>query len=400
VAPYTSKTAHLITPGPRKDGASAGQHEIYGYTAPNAGIVCEDGIRRSNKIRKRVEERLEMQKNQQIEQMRERLTRNGQKLERVRRQLADKNQRVRLMNEQQRTSREEAARLDTLHQQRLSEKDAEITRLKRQLYESSSGTTPHVQESHTSFSEHGASELYLDLMKKCLTGWIYKDAGELHQRDAEPCEDLKREEGRDWPVNAHTMVGLKRLDNIQHCVEDVIRSNVPGDLIETGVWRGGASIFMRAILEAHGVGDRCVWAADSFEGMPPPDAENYPHDARFDKFAGALAVSLEQVQDNFDRYGLLDGQVRFLKGLFRDTLPAAPIEKLAVARLDGDWYESTMDGLVNLYPKLSVGGYLILDDYGCVPACRQAVHDYREAHGITEEIRSVDWTGVYWQRTR
>lgn len=334
--------------------------------------------------------------------MRERLSRQGQNLERLRQQLADKNQRVRLVNEQQRTSRQEAARLDDLHQQRLSEKDAEIARLKRQLYESSSTEQDARRDGASrpaSVTGNEATERYLDMMKKCLTGWIYRDAGELYQRDAEPFEEIKREEGRDWPINAHTMVGLKRLDNIQHCVEDVIKNGVPGDLIETGVWRGGASIFMRAVLKAHGVEDRLVWAADSFEGMPPPDAENYPHDARFDKFAGSLAVSLEQVQDNFDRYDLLDGQVRFLKGLFRDTLPTAPVEKVAVARLDGDWYESTLDGLVNLYPKLSAGGYLILDDYGCVPACRQAVHDYREAHGITEEIRSVDWTGVYWQKS-
>jgi hypothetical protein len=237
-------------------------------------------------------------------------------------------------------------------------------------------------------------------MKRSLTNWIYRDEGELYQREPKPFEELVREEGRDWPLNAHTMIGLKRLNNIQSCVEDVIANDVPGDLIETGVWRGGATIFMRAILEAYGVRDRRVWVADSFEGMPPPDPEKYPHDARFEHFASELAVSLQQVKDNFERYGLLDGQVRFLKGWFRDTLPTAPIEKLSVVRLDGDWYESTMDGLVNLYPKLSVGGYLIVDDYGCVPACRQAVHDYRDAHGITDKIHSVDWTGVFWQRTR
>jgi O-methyltransferase len=88
--------------------------------------------------------------------------------------------------------------------------------------------------------------------------------------------------------------------------------------------------------------------------------------------ARELAVSLEQVKANFDRYGLLDDQVRFLKGWFRDTLPVAPIERLAVLRLDGDMYESPMDTLVNLYPKLSEGGYVIVDDYGAIPACRQA----------------------------
>ena len=100
----------------------------------------------------------------------------------------------------------------------------------------------------------------------------------------------------------------------------------------------------------------------------------------------------------FDRYGLLDDQVRFLKGWFRDTLPTAEIGPLAVLRLDGDLYESTMDALVHLYPTLSVGGYLIVDDYGVIPACRQAIHDYRDAHGITEEVKHVDWSAVYWQR--
>jgi len=90
--------------------------------------------------------------------------------------------------------------------------------------------------------------------------------------------------------------------------------------------------------------------------------------------------------------------VRFLKGWFRDTLPAAPIERLAVLRLDGDMYQSTMDTLVNLYPKVSQGGYVIVDDYGAIPACRQAVNDYRAANGITEEIRDIDWTGIFWQK--
>ena len=101
---------------------------------------------------------------------------------------------------------------------------------------------------------------------------------------------------------------------------------------------------------------------------------------------------------NFERYCLLDEQVRFLKGWFSDTLPDAPIEELAVVRLDGDLYESTMDGLVNLYPKLSPGGYCIIDDYGHIDACRQAVDDYRSAHGIEEEMLVIDGAGSYWRR--
>ena len=208
----------------------------------------------------------------------------------------------------------------------------------------------------------------------------------------------ERLRGLDFTSIAHTMVSMERLENLQACVEDVIRADVPGDLIETGVLRGGSSILMRGILKAYGVTDRTVWLADSFEGLPPPDAEKYPADAgaTWHLFLGG-DVGVEEVRRNFDRYGLLDDQVRFLKGWFRDTLPTAPIEQLALIRLDGDLYESTMDGLVNLYPKLSVGGYLIIDDYN-LEMCRQAVHDYRAKHGITEAIADIDGAGAFWKR--
>jgi hypothetical protein len=193
------------------------------------------------------------------------------------------------------------------------------------------------------------------------------------------------------------MIGLKRLDNLQFCIEDVLNNGVPGDVIETGVWRGGAVIFMRAILKAYDVRDRCVWVADSFEGFPRGNPEKYPMDVGAQ---GQLAVSIDEVKSHFENYGLLDDQVKFLKGFFSETLPVAPIESLSVVRLDGDMYESTMDGLTNLYPKLSVGGYLIVDDYGEVPAARDAVTDYRNAHNISDPIQVIDHTGVYWQRSK
>jgi hypothetical protein len=182
-------------------------------------------------------------------------------------------------------------------------------------------------------------------------------------------------------------------------VEKCLAEDIPGDLMERGVWRGGATILMRAILKAYDVTDRTVWVADSFEGLPPANVEQYPADADADypMFSEILGIPLEVVQDNFDRYGLLDEQVRFLKGWFKDTLPEAPIERLAVLRLDGDMYESTMDSLKNLYAKLSVGGYLIIDDYN-LPACKQAAHDYRQEKGITETIITIDEFGAYWRK--
>ena len=207
-----------------------------------------------------------------------------------------------------------------------------------------------------------------------------------------------REEGLDAPAEAETMIGLKRLNNLESCVIDVICRRVPGDLIETGVWRGGASIFMRAVLKAYNETDRIVWVADSFQGVPRPNPTLYPADAgeTFWKMPH-LVVPLEEVQRNFQRYELLDSQVRFLVGWFRDTLPKAPIDRLAVLRLDGDLYESTMDSLNNLYPKLSSGGYVIIDDYA-LPTCRAAVDDYRSRYKISEPIVRIDYYGSYWQR--
>ena len=266
--------------------------------------------------------------------------------------------------------------------------------------------------------------LYLDLMKKCLTRYAFGEhyhsldfpAGTLRRALYHPFRSLLatrrleivkrmshdariRAEGEDWPADAETMIGLKRLDNIQRCVTDVLRRRVPGDLVETGVWRGGAVIFMRAILKAYGDKGRMVWAADSFKGLPKPDAAHYPADAGDPHWSFTpLAVTLEQVQENFRRYGLLDEQVRFLPGWFKDTLPGAPIERLAVMRLDGDMYESTMDALRALYPKLSPGGYVIVDDYNWIPACKRAVEDYRAEQGIAETIVPIDRQGIYWQR--
>lgn len=250
------------------------------------------------------------------------------------------------------------------------------------------------------------AEIYLDLLKSCLTRLPFGERSPIDARTGQymAFDANRRIDGSDWPSEAETMVGLQRLDNVQQCVADVLWHKVPGDLVETGVWRGGVAILMRAMLKIYGDTERTVWAADSFAGLPVPDAERYPADEDFDLSPEAgfnvLAVPVDEVRTNFARYGLLDEQVRFLVGWFKDTLPTAPIEQIAVLRLDGDLYESTMDALTALYPKLSVGGYLIIDDYLEWEPCRLAVNDYRAAHGITEPILPIDWMGVYWRRER
>jgi hypothetical protein len=253
-----------------------------------------------------------------------------------------------------------------------------------------------------------AAELYLDLMKKTLTGTIYNDPPDpatptLPGESPLPAgvfDEERRANGEDWPTHGHTMVGLKRLDNVQMCVERVLADGVPGDLIETGVWRGGVCIFMRAILRAHQVTDRNVWLADSFEGMPVADegSGGRDHAMRLHRFNDVLGVSLEEVKENFERYGLLDEAVRFLPGWFADTLTVAPIEKISVLRLDGDLYDSTMQALTALYHKVSPGGFVIVDDFG-LNTCRMAIMDFRSKHGITDEILAIDRFSVYWQKS-
>jgi hypothetical protein len=232
--------------------------------------------------------------------------------------------------------------------------------------------------------------LYLDLMKMSLTDLIYED-------DPKQIESLA--DGKEWPNRGMTMIGIKRLDNLHMCMEDVLQRNVPGDFIEAGAWRGGATIFMAAVMKEYGVTDRTVWVADSFEGLPPPNAKDYPQDLGVNlHMHDELAVSIEEVQENFKRFGLLDkDRVKFLKGWFKDTLGQAPIDKIAILRLDGDLYESTMDTLGPLYPKVVSGGYVIVDDRA-LDSAKQAVDDYRKQHGITEELKQIDWTGWYWQK--
>ncbi|MFZ2106735.1 MAG: TylF/MycF family methyltransferase [Roseiarcus sp.] len=283
----------------------------------------------------------------------------------------------------------------------------------------------------TTAQQTEAPDAYLDLLKKVLTASIYDEsawvrieaARSRRQRNflrldqfikalarsifvrtlrnhnqilvtQKAFEPTIRSNGMDWPLFGYTMVGHKRLDNLHFCINDVLRRRVPGDLIETGVWRGGSTIFMRAALKVAGDSDRTVWVADSFEGLPVPkdsrDGADFSH-------VEHLAVSIEQVRANFARFDLLDAQVRFLKGWFCDTLATAPIERLAVLRLDGDLYSSTMDALEALYPKVSPGGYVIVDDYGSWPECKRAVDEYTNKNNIQVDLNVIDGTDVFWR---
>lgn len=239
-------------------------------------------------------------------------------------------------------------------------------------------------------------ELYLDLLLKTLTNVIYGDPS-IHPGQS-GFDNKLRDVGSDWPSLAHTMVGVARLTNLKQLTQRTIDERVPGDYIETGVWRGGCCILMRAVLEANQIRDRRVYVADSFAGLPPPKPEQYPADTGdLLHTMHELAIPIEQVRANFSAYGLLDDQVVFIPGFFQDTLPTLDASAFALIRLDGDMYESTIVALNSLYPRLSRGGFVIIDDYA-LRGCKAAVDDFRREHGITSTINTVDWTGVWWQK--
>lgn len=237
-------------------------------------------------------------------------------------------------------------------------------------------------------------EAYLTTVARALGGTIYEDPPLGFSAEGGDYDPEIREHGWDWPSVAFTMVGIKRLNNVRQLLESVIGEGVPGDFVETGVWRGGASIMAQAVLFAYGQTDRRIVLCDSFEGLPPPNPDLYPEDTGSDFHTYKdLAVSLETVKSNFEKFGLLGENVVFIKGFFKDTMKLVTSEQIAVLRLDGDMYESTIDPLKQLYNRIPTGGWIIVDDYHVVPAAKAAVHDYLEAIGY-DDVRFQEIDGV------
>jgi O-methyltransferase len=263
-------------------------------------------------------------------------------------------------------------------------------------------------------------ELYLDLMKRALTRaltarglerhtfktkrWIYPIIKRVLDHRHLELVRIKPSTPEDYLESGHaatnrvedaeTMLGTRQLDHMQAAIVKILDEKILGDVLEAGVWRGGMTIFMRAVLKAYAVTDRTVWVVDSFEGLPEIDRSL----DRFEWNTGDMAIPLEEVKQAFERYGLLDSQVTFLKGLFSATLPTCLVPALAILRVDADLYSSTVDALRNLYPRLSSGGYAIFDDYMNLPDCRRAIDEYRNAHGIAEPIVRIDKRAVFWRK--
>ena len=253
-----------------------------------------------------------------------------------------------------------------------------------------------------------AQQSYLALLKRALNGYLQLGGGSPFDEFCALNRDTYDLERYAWKIpdyaRPHTLLTDIRLDTLETLMRTAIDNRVAGDFIEAGAHRGGATILMRAFLEIYGVRRRKVWVADSFEGIPQQRVAGAREDI-VDQWTDRWVAGFDVVRDNFMRYGLLDDRVQFLKGYFVDTLPTAPIRSLALIRLDADSYVSTMDALTHLYPKLSPGGYVIIDDYH-LRGCMEAVADYRRASQIVAPLQGVfrepdkSPREVFWQAGR
>jgi O-methyltransferase len=235
----------------------------------------------------------------------------------------------------------------------------------------------------------GKLKVLLPILKILPRNWTF--AEKLTSPDLE-----NRRNGSDWPLTAESMIGLMRMNQLHESLDVIRNEQIPGDIVETGIWRGGAIIFAASYLSVYNMSDRKVFGCDSFEGLPEPDPK-FPIDSNdIHSTIDFLRVSLPEVEHNLKKYLVDTDKVKLVKGWFEQTLPTLPVSKISILRLDGDMYSSTMDALKALYAKVSVGGIVIIDDY-CLDGAKIAIHDFFGAELPT--IHDIDGMGAFFRKT-
>lgn len=203
---------------------------------------------------------------------------------------------------------------------------------------------------------------------------------------------FRRINGLDW--NGYTMIGLRRLDNLEMCINSVINNNINGAIVEAGVWRGGACIFAAGVLKEAEV-KRNIYVCDVFDNTFPEPQYECDKWTELHDFS-ALSVSLEDVKSNFNEFSLLTENIIFKKGWFSQTLQTIE-EPISILRIDGDTYESTMDTL-QLEKNILSGGFIIMDDWA-IDVSRKAFLDYFSDKGVSEkDVIEIDSLSVYWKK--
>eukprot|EP01062_Namystynia_karyoxenos_P023213 TRINITY_DN18934_c0_g1_i1.p1 TRINITY_DN18934_c0_g1~~TRINITY_DN18934_c0_g1_i1.p1 ORF type:complete len:437 (+),score=120.60 TRINITY_DN18934_c0_g1_i1:118-1311(+) len=241
-------------------------------------------------------------------------------------------------------------------------------------------------------------ELYLYTLRNSMTGALLGTEGYTPQRT--PFSPAKRLQGAEFVVHGLTMTGQRRMEALHELLHRAYRDRgLEGDFLEAGVWRGGSSIYAKGFMRAYGL-RRQVYVVDSFAGLPKKQHRLDVN--RWSRHTNYLGVPQDQVADNFERHQLLDDDVHFVKGWFVDSLPKLrpTLRSLAVVRLDGDMYLSTMDILCNVYDKIAVGGFWVVDDWS-IREARTAVQHFMQAHNCTDlGPTKIDDTCSYFEKRK
>lgn len=205
-------------------------------------------------------------------------------------------------------------------------------------------------------------------------------------------------------VLPYTMTSAARVVALCDAVRYLVENRIPGDIVECGVWKGGSMMAVAQVLTSLGETERHLYLFDTFEGMTAPSSEDVAADGRS---AQALMASsdpadprsvwcvapLEGVKAALAGTGYDFARMHFVKGRVEDTVPGQAPDRIALLRLDTDWYESTRHELEHLYPRLAPGGVLVLDDYGHWQGARKAVDEYIRTHRLPLFLHRIDYTG-------
>lgn len=205
-------------------------------------------------------------------------------------------------------------------------------------------------------------------------------------------------------VRNYTMTSAERILALCQSIRYLVQHQVAGDLVECGVWRGGSVMAAVRTLKHLNDVERRIWLYDTFEGMSPPTARDVDHlgktadellrkDRPDDPSSVWCRSSLAEVRTNVASCGYPAANVRYVVGPVEQTLPKEKPDRIALLRLDTDWYESTRAELQELFPRLVPGGILLIDDYGHWQGCRRAVDEYFRDQGICMLLHRIDYTG-------
>lgn len=202
-------------------------------------------------------------------------------------------------------------------------------------------------------------------------------------------------------VAGHTLTSEERIAALVEATRYVCRAEVPGAFVECGVWRGGSAMVMAATLLDAGVDDRDIFLYDTFTHMPEPGAEDVTFEGEaaadfYDEATGAEAfryVPLDAVREAVLSTGYPADRVHFVAGMVEDTIPSRAPDRVALCRLDTDWYASTRHEMEHLWPRISPAGVLIVDDYGHFMGAKQAVDEYLAGHDLDVFLHRIDFTG-------